>query len=132
MLRDASDGKTFFVAEQFDFRINYTDFVRVETNFRTDLASIPRVAQIIVPKLGRFNQSACTHDWCYKNRFVFVKSHFYDHTGVERKSISRKDADQIFLQAMKVAGVRYTRRMAIYWAVRAGGWTHWNKCTNCL
>ena len=42
-----------------------------------------------------------------------------------KKPITRKQADQIFLEAMGVLGVRKWRKYLMYYAVRLGGWLAW-------
>ena len=83
--------------------------VRVPEGFKTDLASIPRLFQSIVPKLGKHVQPAIVHDYTY----------VYD-TG-----LSKADADLLFLDGMKSTGVRWLRRRVMYFAVRIGGFGHW-------
>lgn len=79
------------------------DFVIVPIGFETDLASIPRIFTPIIPKNGNHRPAAIVHDWlCRKDDF------------------KRKTADKIFREAMKVLGVRRTRRYAMYYAVRIG------------
>ncbi len=85
-----------------------TEFT-VLAGFSTDLASIPRVFQSIVPKVGRHIQPAIAHDWCYGGNTDLTKA----------------DADLLFLEGMEASGVWWLRRQAMYWAVRAGGKGHW-------
>lgn len=40
-------------------------------------------------------------------------------------ALSRKDADRVFLDAMKCAGVGFVGRRTMYSAVRTGGWVAW-------
>lgn len=83
--------------------------VRIPKGFGTDLASIPRLFQNIVPKVGRHIQPAIVHDYTY----------VYD-TG-----LTKVEADQMFLDGMKSVGVPWYRRRVMYWAVRIGGTGHW-------
>ncbi len=83
--------------------------VRVPKGFGTDLASIPRLFQNIVPKVGRHIQPAIVHDHAYT----------FD-TG-----LTKADADGMFLDGMKSVGVPWYRRRVMYWAVRLGGKGHW-------
>ena len=82
----------------------------VPPGFRTDLASIPRAVRSITPQVGKHIPAAIVHDWLYKMG--------------ER---SRKEADKIFLAAMKHLGVYGLRRWAMYGAVRGFGWMAWGK-----
>ena len=83
----------------------------VKEGFETDLASIPRVFQSVIPVLGRHRQPAIAHDYCYCGN----------------TDLSKKDTDLMFLDAMKSVGVGWFRRWAMYWAVRVGGQGHWAK-----
>ena len=82
----------------------------VEAGFETDLASIPQVFQSVIPVLGRHRQPAIAHDWCYCGK----------------TDLSKKDADLMFLDAMKSVGVGWWRRRSMYLAVRVGGKGHWS------
>lgn len=82
--------------------------IEVPEGFVCDLASIPAVARILFPVNGEWTEAAVIHDWLYDQQIG-----------------KRKEADQIFLQAMKELGVSWWRRRAMYAAVRAGGWIAW-------
>lgn len=89
--------------------------VDIPAGFRTDVCSIPWLVQWIIPKEGEHNRPGVVHDWLYA-------------TGLSRgKKITRKDADDVLLEALTVVGVRWTRRTAIYVGVRLGGWWPWHK-----
>lgn len=130
-LRDAGDGKTFFVDQAFEYHLNTLTFVRVTAQFRTDLASIPRIARVFIPKLGKFNQAAVVHDYLYKNQFLYKEEYINGRYVEITRHVSRSEADKIFLSAMKTAGVSWTKRRSIYLAVRAGGWAYWKECKGC-
>jgi len=83
--------------------------VRVAQGFGTDLASIPRLFQNIVPKIGRHIQPAIVHDFTY----------VYD-TG-----LTKKEADAMFLDGMKSVGVAWLRRRVMWLAIRIGGTGRW-------
>lgn len=82
----------------------------VQAGFKTDLASIPRPLWAVLPPLGKYDAAAVVHDFLYKNN-----------------GVTRKQADDVLLEAMVVLGVRPTQRWAIYAGVRLGGWCVWNK-----
>lgn len=90
--------------------------VEIKAGFKTDLASIPRVFQAVITPNGRERLAAVVHDYLYER---------------QPKWCTRKMADDIFLEAMTVLGERWSRRYAMYMAVRVGGWLYWNKCTEC-
>ena len=76
--------------------------VTVPTGFVTDLASIPRVFRLLMPKNGRHRAAAIVHDYLCRLKMDF----------------SRVKADKIFLEAMKLQGVPKLRRWLMYRAVR--------------
>jgi hypothetical protein len=91
------------------------EIVVVPAGFRTDLASVPRIAQAIVPKVGPYNDAAVLHDYC----FVV-------------QTCSFADANALFLRAMEACGVRSSQRWLIWSAVTAGGWPAWRHNTRAL
>ena len=82
----------------------------VRAGFSTDLASIPRLFQSIVPKVGKHIQPAIAHDFCYTGNVA---------------GMSKAEADSLFLEGMKSMGVWWLRRRVMYLAVRVGGKGHW-------
>lgn len=82
----------------------------VPTGFRTDLASIPAIVQLLIPKSGAYDKAAVVHDYLY------VKN-----------GVSREEADAVLREAMEVLGVGGFKRWAIYRGVRAGGWLPWKR-----
>lgn len=77
--------------------------VEVPPGYSTDLDSVPRIPFAYAWLKGRATKSAVIHDYLYSNRH------------------DRKEADKIFLNAMKDEGVPVWRRVPIYLAVRAFG-----------
>lgn len=80
----------------------------VPAGFRTDLASIPRLFQNLVPVNGRHRAAAVLHD------YLFVV-----------QDRPRSAVDAIFLRAMEASGVSWAQRWVMYAAVRVGGWMPW-------
>ncbi len=89
------------------------ELLEVPAGFRTDLASIPRLARSLIPQNGRHRRAAVVHDYIYRE--------------AGRHTWTRKEADKCFLEAMKVDGVPKLRALTMYSAVRIGGWRTWNK-----
>ncbi len=81
----------------------------VPAGFVTDFASIPQPFHWFISKLGRYNKAGVLHDWLYQ----------YGH------SISRKMADQCFLDAMTELDVSKWKRTIMYWSVRICGKMAW-------
>jgi len=84
--------------------------ITVPRGFNTDLASIPRVFWITLPKSGKYDRAAVVHDFLYA------------HNGV-----TRKQADDVLKEAMEVLGVGQWTRWKIYAGVRLGGMVPWNR-----
>ena len=82
----------------------------VPRGFEHDGPSIPRRLQGIVSKFGNQFQPSIAHDYCYED-------------GVP--GMTRKQADQLFLEGMKQLGVPWYRRNVMYLAVRAAGRGLW-------
>lgn len=92
----------------------------VPARFVTDYASIPWAAQKLTgwkPNDPDIAQEAVLHDWLCQKRtklLVSVKTgHIYKEV-----PISRKEVDDIFLDAMESVGCPPFKRLAIYSAVR--------------
>lgn len=91
--------------------------IRVRAGFVTDFASIPWLARVLLPKLGRYNKAAVIHDAIYEARVYTLLPYRF----------TRKEADVIFRDAMKELGVKPWQYNIMYWAVRIGGWMAWRK-----
>lgn len=90
----------------------------VPTGFITDGASTPRSLWGICPPMGgRTAEAAVLHDWFYSKSCSIT--------------VTRAFADEAFLLAMKSNGVTWARRYSVYYGVRAGGWSSFQKlyCT---
>lgn len=94
-------GKEFKTEERLVYKSDlWPNDIIVPAGFVTDLASIPRVFQSLIPKVGRHSLAAIVHDYlCRLDGF------------------DRPLADKIFLEAMKLLGVNRVRRRLMYWAV---------------
>lgn len=97
----------------FRYYVTESDFIDVPAGFVTDLASVPFGLRNVFPKDGDWTQAAVLHDYLYNQRKVHGRK--------------RKECDSIFLEAMKVLGVSWWQRNAMFLAVRSCGWTYWNK-----
>lgn len=84
--------------------------ITVPVQFKTDLASIPRLFWRVLPPFGRYDAAAVVHDYLYQ------------HNGV-----TRAQADGVLDEAMGVLGVSNWQRRIIYTGVRVGGWVPWNR-----
>lgn len=80
-----------------------------------DKASSPRISWWYLPRDDKHVIiAALVHDYLYVTQKV------------EGQPIERSEADQIFYELLRQAGMRYTKAKIAYWAVRMGGWSFWN------
>ncbi len=84
----------------------------IRTRGVTDLASIPRIARRLLPPDGPYVKAAIPHDDLYVTK---------GHGG----RFTRREADDILLEAMEVLGVPAWKRTMVYRAVRLGGQAGW-------
>ena len=78
--------------------------VIIPADFKTDLASVPRIPIVYLAVGGRGHKAAVVHDWLYQ-------------TGL----YPRKECDEFFYHALRESGVGYFYAMAMYNGVRFGG-----------
>jgi hypothetical protein len=102
-----TDGKTWTLVEPFCYDVGFEgskNTIDVPAGFITDFASVPRPFWWIIPRWGSYGNAAVVHDYLYQ-------------TGTK----SRKYADEIFLEAMKVSGTSWICRHIMFLAVRIFG-----------
>lgn len=122
---ESNPKKPFRLVEAFSYRIGNSDerWVTVPRDFRTDFASIPRPFRNIFSPTGRYGKAAVVHDGLYND--VHISELLIDEgTGDVYENHyhpTRKEADDIFLEAMKVLGVGWWTRTTVYLSVRIGG-----------
>lgn len=117
--RYLAGGKLFRLEEPMAYDVGEEgsgQTIIVPKGFVTDFASIPRLAQVIIPKdVGR--RAAVLHDWLYA-------------TNGCRGFFTRRKADAIFNEAMAVLNVPGFVRWPMWAAVRIGGWLPWMRAKN--
>lgn len=95
--------------------------ITVPKGFYTDGASIPRFLWAVLPAWGSYSRAALVHDFLCHN---INKGHPHPEAPTRRK------ADLVFWEAMKVCGTRLPIRMVMYAGVRLGSfkwpWTKTN------
>lgn len=106
-----SDGFPFILFADLEYQSDLLGKVlTIKKGFKTDYASIPRPVWSILPPVGKYDKAAVVHDFLYRTN-----------------GVTRKQADDTMLEAMKVLGVGWWTRTAIHTALRIGGSKAWNK-----
>ena len=113
----------FILWEAYTIRFKLDDEERtitVPSGMRTDFASVPRVAQSIVPRVGPYAEAAIVHD------FLYIAWQILPGHGARDED--RKFADELFREAMKQAAVSGLEALLLYKAVRwFGGRAYWKE-----
>jgi hypothetical protein len=96
------------------------DFYKVPAGYEFDGLSVPVPFQWMFPRNGRGKWAGSLHDYLYdtKGRGLHGDLH-----------VSRKHADQLFRNHLIKDGVAKWQANLFWFAVRVGGWWHWNKNT---
>ncbi len=107
------DSKFWLVKRGFTYHITSEygkDKIVIPVGFETDFASVPKLFWSIIPPWGRYGKAAVVHDYLYRTQ-----------------TRTRKESDDIFLEAMGVLNVVVWKRTIMYLAVRWFGWFAWRK-----
>lgn len=100
-LDEPIDGKWFEVVEPFLYKSEKGIYYSISRKTKTDFASVPRGFRWLISRVGKYGKAAVLHDW--------LCGHY---------KVSRKEADQLFLEAMKLLGVSWWKRRTMYSSVR--------------
>lgn len=99
-----TDRKTWRLLAPFSYLDPDHGLIVVPADFETDFASVPRLP-IIFDLVGAYGHAAAVlHDYCYR-------------TGL----LSRKDADEVFYNALRSSGIARWRTWIMWAGVRIGG-----------
>lgn len=93
--------------------------VKIPAGYKTDGASVPRAFYNILSRYGIGLLAALVHDVRYDPP--------EDDKGVKWRTLTRKQADWEFYQNLRGSGVPRRRAWPCYLAVKAAGWTVWNR-----
>lgn len=105
-----TDGRNWMLQSYLIHRFGSTPHVLiVPAGFVTDLASVPDIAEPLLPRAGEYSNAAIIHDYLYWTQ-----------------SCTREQADNLMSIAMKEAGVAPWKDLLIHSAVRLGGQDAWN------
>lgn len=110
LLSPLGDGKTFILRKSFSYYLenDKKTIITVPAGFDSDGASVPRLFWVVIPRWGRYGKAAILHDYLYRT-----------------KKYSRKQCDDIMLEAMCVLNVPAWERRVIYHSLRFFGWGGW-------
>lgn len=107
-------AQTWLLIDDLQFQSVTLDRVVVAPRgFQTDFASIPRYLWSVFPKTSRWDQAATIHDGGYAGALTDLNG--------ERISVTKKQADQLFLEGCKAEGVNTVIAYIMYWMVRLFG-----------
>lgn len=120
------NGNQFELIEDFVFYFPALNGVkncalRVEKGFKTDFGSVPQAFQSFVSPIGKPTKAYVLHDrLCVANAKGEIWEKFFNKLPRKywNKPITRKEADKVFLEAMKALGVGALKRYTIYFYVR--------------
>lgn len=118
------DGRVLKLTESFTYHVGSEDskeFITVPAGFECDGQSYPRLLWFIDTPQGRGAKAGLVHDYLY-----WMNGRPLPETGI---SYDRLRADQIYREALEVSGVNVVSRNTRYRALRAFGWSAWNKHT---
>lgn len=109
LIEPDEDERTAVVRGSFYY---YSDLLRrrivIPIGFQTDGASVPRIFWNIIPPWGRYGMAAVIHDYLYR-----------------WQRITRRQADDTLLEAMKVKQCARWEYACIWVAVRLFGFCAW-------
>lgn len=100
------EGFRYYLGEKYS-----DSWVYIPEGYLTDGASVPRIFWGLLPPWGEYGQAAIVHDYLCEFLSITV--------GGVPVSITRKRADEIFHEAMKVLGVPAYKRLPMFYAVSA-------------
>ena len=87
-------------------------------------ASIPWLAQCIIPKSGKWNRCAGFHDVGYEDGGLWI---LQPDGSLKFRKLRQKQVDELYLDLMAGREVPRWNRYTQYSALRLGGWVAWNK-----
>ncbi len=115
------DGKNWELKRPFSYHVGsqYSrEYIKVPVGFITDFASIPKFLWFL-PYWAKVNKSAVLHDYLYQRKRIMAEK------------ITRKQADDVWLEAMLVEWQGRKSRHFVAWlqylAVRLFALPAWNR-----
>lgn len=115
------DGPTWELIREVTYYTKAGWLCTVGPPFRFDFASVPRMLQWLYPPAGTkgnpYGIAALIHDW------------LLTHRKIGGRSITRKEADDLFLEILLYLGCRKTLAYTMWLAVRANSMAHLGRFT---
>jgi hypothetical protein len=112
------NGRNWTLLREVTYRTKAGEVSAVHEGFEFDFASVPRALWWLFPPAGTestpYGVAALIHDW------------LCTHREIGGRPITRKEADDLFLEIMLYVKVRKSAAYTMYWAVRAFSWIAWN------
>ena len=106
-----ADGVNWRVINPFKYQHSDGRIFTAPAGMITDMTSTPRfIWRIIPPATGKQRKGAVIHDLLYRIQVT-----------------TRKEADEIYQDCMKLDGVPSWKRRIIHIGLRVGGWVTWKK-----
>lgn len=118
------DGRQVWaIHDPLAYRTLDGDLILMRPGMSTDLASIPRVARILLPSDGSYAQAALPHDLCYQSKGYFTWRGHLGHAWAQ--PYTRAGCDHLIDEAMEAVHTPKWERIVIVAAVRVGGGAGW-------
>ncbi len=112
------NGQTWTLMREVTYRTKANEISTVHEGFEFDFASVPRALWWLFPPAGTestpYAVASLIHDWLCV------------HREIGGRPITRKEADDLFLEIMLYVHVRWTAAYVMYWSVRSWSWIAWN------
>lgn len=102
--------RKWIIKTEYHYQVS-NHLIIVPVNFVSDLASIPKIFWCFLEPYGKnYVKASVIHDYLYSIKSIETY-----------KALSRKEADKIFLEIMKIEGVFIFKRYIMYISVRIFG-----------
>lgn len=106
------DGAYYWIDPGFTFYSSHdeSEVVEIQKGYLSDGASVPKVLKWLIPAWGKHGQCAVVHD------------RLCETWATNKRKLNRKEVDEIFFDALKVAKVNVARRKLIEYGVTLYRW----------
>ena len=112
-------GGRWMLKQDFGYARPNGEVILAPRGFAFDFDSVPRLPLIYWRLKNRTLKAAAAHDWMYHSGRTQPRP--------DGRGVTRREADAIFLEAMRDEGVGPIHRALIHFGVRIGGWRGWNR-----